>query len=133
MTHYLKFTDEAHWIAEANTAGFFVAGDNNETVLSAYTTEHAIDVVGLVVDVPGVGLGEDEDLNSMTKAQLLDWALGHGNDLPNNWTKAKVKEACESMLVTTYVDGWHVNYQGTLPSGWDALEVFPVTPDRVWF
>ena len=132
MTHYLKFSDEANWIAEATAAGFFVAGENNETVLNAYTTEHAIDVVGLVVDVPGVGLGEDEDLNSMTKAQLLDWALSHGNDLPNNWLKAQVKAACEAMLVSTYVDGWHVNYQGTLPAGWDALQVFPNSPSRVW-
>ena len=133
MTHFLKFTDEAHWIAEATTAGFFVAGENNETVLSAYTTEHAIVVVGPVVDVQGVYLEDGEDLDSMTKAQLLDWALGHGNDLPNNWLKAKVKEACEAMLVTTYVDGWHVNYQGTLPVSWEPLEVFPITPDQVWF
>ena len=128
MTHFLKFTDEAHWIAEATTAGFFVGGE-----LRAYTTDHSIDVVGLVVDVQGVYLDEGEDLDSMTKAQLLDWALAHGNDLPNNWLKAEVKAACEEMLITTYVDGWHVNYQGTLPAGWDALEVFPNSPSRVWF
>ena len=128
MTHFLKFTDEAHWNAEATTAGFFVDGE-----LRAYTTDHSIDVVGLVVDVQGVYLEEGEDLDSMTKAQLLDWALAHGNDLPNNWLKAEVKAACEEMLITTYVDGWHVNYQGTLPAGWDALEVFPNSPSRVWF
>ena len=134
MTHFLKFTDETHWTTEATVAGFIVTDpETSEETLQDYTKDHAIDVVGLVVDVPGVVLEEGEDLDAMTKQELLDWALGHGNDLPDNWLKAEVKAACEDMLVTTYVDGWHINFQGTLPEGWDLLEVFPVTPDRVWF
>lgn len=133
MTYFLKYTDEAHWISEATTAGFFVVGDNNETTLVAYTKDHAIDVVGAIVDVQGVALEDGEDLDAMTKQQLLDWAMSHGNDLPNSWLKSEIKAACEAMLVTTYVDGWHVNFQGTLPAGWDALEVFPNSPSRVWF
>ena len=132
MTHFLKFTDEAHWTAEATTAGFFALDENNETVLGAYTKDHAIDVIGTIMDVQGVVLEPGEDLDAMTKQQLLDWALEHGNDLPNNWLKAQVKAACEAMLETTYVDGWHVNFQGTLPAGWAALEVFPNSPSRVW-
>ena len=85
------------------------------------------------MDVQGVALEDGEDLDAMTKQQLLDWAMSHGNDLPNSWLKSEIKAACEAMLVTTYVDGWHVNFQGTLPAGWDALEVFPNSPSRVWF
>ena len=134
MTHFLKFTDETHWTTEATASGFIVTDpETSEERLQAYTQEHAIDVVGTIVDVPGVVLEEGEDLDDMTKQQLLDWALGHGNDLPDSWLKAEVKSACEAMLVTTYLDGWHVNYKGTLPEGWDLLEVFPTTPARVWF
>lgn len=28
--------------------------------------------------------------------------------------------------------GWHVNYQGALPDGWDAYAVYPQQPVRVW-
>jgi len=30
------------------------------------------------------------------------------------------------------LDGWHVNYQGELPEGWEAYAVFPQNPVRVW-
>ena len=28
--------------------------------------------------------------------------------------------------------GWHVNYQGEVPDGWDAYAVYPESPVRVW-
>jgi len=30
------------------------------------------------------------------------------------------------------LDGWHVNYRGELPDGWDAYAVWPEQPVRVW-
>jgi hypothetical protein len=30
------------------------------------------------------------------------------------------------------LDGWHVNYQGELPEGWEAFAVFPNSPYRVF-
>ena len=30
------------------------------------------------------------------------------------------------------LDGWHLNYQGPLPDGWDAYAVHPANPVRVW-
>ena len=30
------------------------------------------------------------------------------------------------------LDGWHVNYVGNLPDGWDEFAVFPQNPARVW-
>ena len=42
-------------------------------------------------------LAEDGDLDSMTKAELLDWALDHGVDLPNNDRKAEILAACKEI------------------------------------
>ena len=32
----------------------------------------------------------------------------------------------------TELDGWHINYQGVVPDGWDAYAVTPETPARVF-
>lgn len=38
-----------------------------------------------------------ESLEEMTKAELLDWALEHGVDLPNNDRKAEIFAACKEI------------------------------------
>ena len=38
-----------------------------------------------------------ESLEKMTKAELLDWALEHGHDLPNNDRKADIFAACKEI------------------------------------
>ena len=38
-----------------------------------------------------------ETLEEMTKAELLDWALEHGVDLPNNDRKAEIFAACKEI------------------------------------
>ena len=30
------------------------------------------------------------------------------------------------------LDGWHVNYVGNLPDGWEEYVVYPQQPVRVW-
>ena len=30
------------------------------------------------------------------------------------------------------LDGWHLNYQGELPEGWEEYAVYPAAPVRVW-
>ena len=30
------------------------------------------------------------------------------------------------------LDGWHLNYQGELPEGWEDFAVYPAAPVRVW-
>lgn len=40
---------------------------------------------------------EEDDLDGMTKAELLDWALDHGHDLPNNDRKAEIFAACKEI------------------------------------
>ena len=38
-----------------------------------------------------------ETLEEMTKAELLDWALDRGHDLPNNDKKAEIFAACKEI------------------------------------
>lgn len=38
-----------------------------------------------------------ESLEEMTKAELLDWALERGHDLPNNDRKADILAACKEI------------------------------------
>lgn len=30
------------------------------------------------------------------------------------------------------LDGWHLNYVGNLPDGWEEFAVYPANPVRVW-
>jgi hypothetical protein len=40
---------------------------------------------------------EDDDLDGMTKAELLDWALDRGYDLKNALPKAEILKACKEI------------------------------------
>ena len=97
---FFKFADEAAWLTAARAAGFMVTitdEEGNETEqLQAYTSSHAIDVVGTITE----GGEWDED----------------GNEL----------------VAPTTLPGYHVNYQGNLPDGWESYEVKPSTPYRVF-
>ena len=42
-------------------------------------------------------LAEEDDLDKMTKAELLDWAMDRGHDLPNNDRKAEILAACKEI------------------------------------
>ena len=42
-------------------------------------------------------VAEENDLDSMTKAELLDWALDKGHDLKNALPKAEVLAACKEI------------------------------------
>lgn len=44
---------------------------------------------------------EEDDLDGMTKAELLDWALDRGYDLPNNDLKAEILKACKKIEAKT--------------------------------
>lgn len=41
-------------------------------------------------------------------------------------------ETCEVITEPTLLEGWHVNYIGELPEGWEQYVVSPVNPVRVW-
>ena len=42
-------------------------------------------------------LADEEALDEMTKAELLDWAMDRGHDLPNNDKKAEILAACKAI------------------------------------
>jgi hypothetical protein len=42
-------------------------------------------------------------------------------------------ETGEVLVPPTVLDGWHVNYVGELPEGWDAFAVWPANPMRTFF
>ena len=39
----------------------------------------------------------EESLDEMTKAELLEWAMDRGHDLPNNDRKAEILKACKEI------------------------------------
>lgn len=41
-------------------------------------------------------------------------------------------ETGDQLTPPTVLDGWHVNYVGDLPDGWDAYVASPEQPVRVW-
>ena len=48
-------------------------------------------------DVEPVEEEAEESLEEMTKAELLEWAMDRGHDLPNNDKKATILEACKEI------------------------------------
>ena len=42
-------------------------------------------------------MAEEGDLDSMTKAELLDWAMDQGHDLKNSLPKAEIFKACKEI------------------------------------
>jgi hypothetical protein len=41
-------------------------------------------------------------------------------------------ETGEVIVAPIVLDGWHVNFAGALPEGWDEYVVEPANPVRVW-
>ena len=41
-------------------------------------------------------------------------------------------ETGEVLVEATVIDGWHVNYLGPLPDGWEQYAVWPQHPTRQW-
>jgi hypothetical protein len=41
-------------------------------------------------------------------------------------------ETGDVIVAPEVLDGWHVNYQGVLPDGWEQYAVSPENPVRVW-
>jgi len=75
-----------------------------------------------VTDDEGV---ESEVLQSYTQHYAIDviGTITEGGE----WD-----EDGNEIVPPTVLPGWHVNYQGALPDGWDAFEVKPEAPHRIW-
>jgi hypothetical protein len=64
--NFLRFPDESAWTAAATEAGFLI-----DDTLTAYTHDHAIDVIGGIPDVDG-------------------WHVNFAGALPEGWAQYEV-------------------------------------------
>ena len=72
----------------------------------------------------------DQDGNTA----LLAYTHDHAIDVVGTITRGGEydPETGEVIVAPTVLDGWHVNFAGTLPDGWDEFLVEPVNPYRVF-
>jgi len=65
--------------------------------------------------------------------QLQAYTHSHAIDVVGTITKGGEwdEDGTETVAPTT-LDGYHVNYIGDLPDGWEAYEVTPENPNRVF-
>ena len=103
---YFRFTDEAAWLTAARAAGFM------STVP--------------VYDEEGTETGTEEKLAAYTANYAIDVIGTLYND------DGVYDDEGEVVTAPTAMAGFHVNYQGALPDGWDAYEVTPDQPKRVF-
>lgn len=100
---YFRFTDEAAWVTAAKAAGFYVTDPETET----------------------------EALQAYTSDRAID-VVG---ELYNDDAVYEEDENGDTVEISppTKLPGWHINYLGDLPNGWDAFEVKPSPPQRIFF
>jgi hypothetical protein len=65
---------------------------------------------------------------------LTAYTHGHAIDVVGTITRGGEydPETGDVIVAPTVLDGWHVNYAGTLPDGWDDYLVEPANPYRVF-
>jgi len=73
----------------------------------------------------------DEDGNDTE--QLAAYTKDHAIDVVGTITRGgEWDEEGNEITPPTVLDGWHINYQGELPDGWEQYMVTPETPARVF-
>ena len=74
----------------------------------------------------GAGFIVNGTLNAYTHTHAIDLigTITHGGEY--NF------ETGEMVVVPEVLSGWHVNYIGDLPIGWEGYIVTPEQPVRVW-
>ena len=103
---FFRFTDEAAWLTAARAAGFM------STVP--------------VYDEEGEETGTEEVLVAYTADRAIDVIGTLYND------DGVYDDEGEVVTAPTKMAGFHVNYQGPLPDGWEEHEVTPDSPKRVF-
>ena len=80
---------------------------------------------GFIVTVTNEEGNETEQLQAYTANRAIDvvGTITEGGE----WD-----EDGNEIVAPTVLPGWHVNYLGELPTGWEQFEVKPLTPHRVW-
>jgi len=65
---------------------------------------------------------------------LTAYTHGHAIDVVGTITRGGEydPETGDVIVAPTVLDGWHVNFAGELPAGWDEFLVTPADPYRVF-
>jgi hypothetical protein len=71
----------------------------------------------------------DEDGNTVILTASHDWALDVIGPIYRGGSYDEQGEVIEPPVL---LDGWHVNYVGPLPDGWEDYVVYPENPARVF-
>lgn len=111
MTYYLRFSSKENFQAAAITAGLYTP-----PVYQEEFTENQEEPM-MVEKEPGY-----YDLASHEHAMDIIGTIIKGG----KWNY----ETGEELEPPTVLDGWHVNYIGTLPDGWNQYLVSPENPVR---
>ena len=74
-------------------------------------------------------MGTDEEGNEILVQYTHDRAI----DVIGTITEGgEWDDEGNEIVAPTVLSGWHVNYLGDLPTGWESYEVTPSTPYRVF-
>ena len=74
-------------------------------------------------------MGTDEEGNEI----LIQYTHNHAIDVIGTITEGgEWDDDGNELVAPTVLSGWHVNYLGDLPTGWESYEVTPSTPHRVF-
>lgn len=104
---FFKFPDKETFLEAARSAGFVTTSP--------------------VYDEDGNETGETEE-------SIIAYTHTHSLDVIGIITKGGEWDE-EGNVITPpeTLDGWHINYQGDLPEGWEQYAVHPKTPVRTWW
>ncbi len=110
MTQYLRFTDEAAFQTAAEAAGLYVP---------------------MVPAIPATDeMPEQPEQPAYYICYTHDYSMDIVGVIYND--DAVFDDEGEMVTPPTPMAGWHVNFKGTLPDGWDANVVTPTTPYRIF-
>jgi hypothetical protein len=117
MTYFLRFPDESAWISAATDAGFYtdpVRARNEDGTFAA--------------DDPATPADEAWTGN------LIAYTHDRAIDVVGTITRGGEydPETGAVIVAPTVLDGWHVNFAGVLPDGWEEFAVEPANPYRVF-
>ena len=102
---FFRFADEAAWLEAARAAGF-------------------------TKDVP---VYDEEGTQTGTEEKVIQYTVSYAIDVIGTITRGgEWDEEGNEIVAPTTLDGFHVNYVGELPEGWEAYEVTPELPYRVF-
>mgnify|MGYP001163513593 FL=1 len=103
---FFKFADEAEWLTAARAAGF-------------------------IIDVPVYD--DNGESTGATEEKLNAYTANHAIDVMGTITiGGEWDDEGNEIVAPTVLPGWHVNYLGNLPEGWESYEVTPSSPSRIF-